>query len=221
LRNEGDVDLNVSLSADAPPFMLVTFKSSSKEVTDLPLEANASKRLSVEVKPLIDAPANTYPITLHADGGEAQASVDLAAEIVGQPKLKLTTPDARLSGQATAGKETSFTLIAVNNGSAPARNVKFSASQPNGWTVTLEPETIDAIEAGQQVEVTAKVKPADKTVAGDYMLTFRAQPEDASNDSVDFRVTVTTSTLWGVVGLALIAVALGVVALVVVRYGRR
>jgi uncharacterized membrane protein len=53
------------------------------------------------------------------------------------------------------------------------------------------------------------------------MLTFRAQPEDASNDSVDFRVTVTTSTLWGVVGLALIAVALGVVALVVVRYGRR
>ncbi len=221
LRNEGDVDLNVSLSADAPPFMLVTFKSSSKEVTDLPLEANASKRLSVEVKPLVDAPANTYPITLHADGGEAQASVDLAAEIVGQPKLKLTTPDARLSGKATAGKETTFTLIAANNGSAPARNVKFSASQPNGWTVALDPETIDIIEAGQQMEVTAKVKPADKTVAGDYMLTFRAQPEDASNDSIDFRVTVTTSTLWGVVGLALIAVALGVVALAVVRFGRR
>jgi len=221
LKNDGDVDLNVNLSADAPPFMQVTFKSSGKEVTDLPLEANAKKRLSVEAKPLVDAPADTYPITLHADGGEAQASVDIAAEIVGQSKLKLTTPDSRLSGKATAGKETTFTLIAANNGSAPARNVKLSASQPNGWTVTLDPETIDMVEPGQQMEVTARVKPADKTVAGDYMLTFRAQPEDASNDSVDFRVTVTTSTLWGVVGLALIAVALGVVALAVVRFGRR
>ena len=58
-------------------------------------------------------------------------------------------------------------------------------------------------------------------VAGDYMLTITARPQDGSSKSVDFRITVLTSTLWGVAGIGLIAVAVGVVALAVGRFGRR
>ncbi len=40
-------------------------------------------------------------------------------------------------------------------------------------------------------------------------------------ETAEFRITVRTSTLWGVAGIALIALAVGVVGLAVVRFGRR
>jgi uncharacterized membrane protein len=38
---------------------------------------------------------------------------------------------------------------------------------------------------------------------------------------MDFRVTVRTSTLWGVVGIGLIAISVGIVGWAVMRFGRR
>ncbi len=222
LKNEGDEDLVVNLLAEAPPFFLVTFKLSGQEVTSLPLGANESKRLSVEADVIPSLiPADTYPIVIHAQGGSAQTSAALAAEVVGESSLTLTTSDERLSGDAEIGSETILRLVIQNTGSAPARAVKMSASPPSGWTVQFAPEQIEEIGPAQQAEVTVKMKPADKAIAGDYMVTFRAQPEDGSNKSVEYRVTVRTSTLWGVAGIVLIAVAVGVVGLAVMRFGRR
>jgi uncharacterized membrane protein len=222
LDNEGDDDLVVDLSAQAPSFYSVLFKSAGQEVTSIPLEANATERLSVEVDPLFTGiPAGTYGITLLASGGEAQASLDLAAEVVGQSTLALTTPDGRLSGRLEAGEETPVTLVVQNSGSAPALGIKLSATPPREWTVTFEPETIESVEANSEVTVTARITPSEKALAGDYMLTVRAQPETGSSTSLEYRATVRTSTLWGVAGLALIAVAVGVVGLAVMRFGRR
>jgi len=53
------------------------------------------------------------------------------------------------------------------------------------------------------------------------MVTFRAQPEGGSHESAEYRVTVRTSTLWGLVGVGLIAVAVVVVGAAVTRFGRR
>lgn len=221
LKNEGDEDLSVNLLSDAPTGFLVTFKLTGQEVTSLPLEANQSKRLSIEARPYIDLPAGSYPITVRAQGSEAEATLSLTAEVTGQPELKITAPDGRLSGRAYAGQETPLKIIVQNTGTAPARAVEFSASEPSGWSVQFEPKQINEIAANTQVEVTAKIRPADKAVAGDYMVTLRASPKDSASASADFRITVLTSTLWGLVGLALIAVAVGVVAVAVLRFGRR
>jgi hypothetical protein len=48
------------------------------------------------------------------------------------------------------------------------------------------------------------VTPADKSLAGDFMVTFRAESPQ-SRDSIEYRVTVMTSTLWGIVGIAVVA----------------
>jgi len=221
LKNEGDEDLTVNLSADAPADFRVTFKLTGKEVTSLPLKANESKRLDIEAKPFQEISADAYPITVRAQGSDVQATVELTAMVTGQPKVSVTAPDGRLSGNAYAGRETPIKIVVRDTGSAPARNVKLSASQPSGWSVEFDPEEIAEILPNEQVEATAKIKPADKAVAGDYMVTIRARPEDASSESVEFRITVLTSTLWGVVGLGLIAVAVVVVGLAVVRFGRR
>ncbi|HEY65618.1 MAG TPA: ABC transporter substrate-binding protein [Caldilineae bacterium] len=223
LKNEGDEDMTVNLEAEAPEGFQVTFKSSygTQEVTSLPLKANESKRLTIEVRAPRGTPAGEYPIIVTARGSEAQTRVELTAQVTGRPSLSVTAPDARLSGEAYAGKESPLTIVVRNTGSAPARNVSMSATKPSGWSIEFDPKEIDEIPAGDQAEVTAKIRPAAKAVAGDYMVTIRASAEGGTSDSTDFRITVLTSTLWGVVGIALIAVAVGVVALAVLRFGRR
>ncbi|MCX8023869.1 MAG: NEW3 domain-containing protein [Thermanaerothrix sp.] len=221
LKNEGDDEITVNLSANAPRGFQVNFRYGGQDVTSLPLGAKESKSITVEAQPLVDVTAGSYPITIIAQGNDVQASLDLTAEVTGQPSLSITTPDGRLSGQVYTGRETSIKLVVQNTGSAPAQGVKLSASAPNGWTVTFDPEVVEEIAANEQTEVTLKVKPADNAIAGDYMLTLRATPTQGASKSVDFRITVLTSTLWGITGVILIAVAVGVVMLAVIRFGRR
>jgi uncharacterized membrane protein len=173
------------------------------------------------VAPFPDTPAGEYQFNVSAQGGEAQAQTTLVAEVTGQPSLTITAPDGRLSGQAYAGDKTPLKLVVQNTGSAPARNIELAASQPNGWQVDFEPKQIDEIGSGQQLEITANIQPAEQAVAGDYVVTMRATPKDSPAESAEFRVTVLTSTLWGVVGIGLIAVAVAVVGLAVARFGRR
>jgi uncharacterized membrane protein len=221
LRNEGDDDLNVDLLADLPSGFTVSFKSGGQEVTTLPLDANSTKSLSIEVSPLFKMAAASYPITVHAQAGSAAADIGLVAEVVGQSSLNLTTPDGRLSGEVQSGQETAVNLVLQNSGSAAAEAISLSATTPNGWTVTFVPKDIPELAPGSQVAVTAQVQPADKALAGDYVLSFKAQPKESTIQSVDYRATVRTSTLWGIGGLVLIAVAVGVVGLAVSRFGRR
>ena len=222
VKNEGDEDLTVSMSSNAPGDFQVTYSLSGQDVTSFPLPANQTKTISVQAKPVSGISAGNYPITVNAQGGDAQANLNLTAQVTGQSQLTVTSPDGNLSGQANAGKASAVNVVLRNTGTAPALGVQLSASAPSGWNVTFSPQTIAEIPPGQQVEVSANIQPTDKAVAGDYMVTVNAQPSDGSSQSTaDFRITVLTSTLWGIVGIALIAVALGVVALAVVRFGRR
>jgi len=108
-----------------------------------------------------------------------------------------------------------------NTGTAAARNIALSATAPSGWTTSFEPAELPEIAAGEQIEVTAHLRPSDKALSGDYNVTFRARPEEGASASVEYRVTLRTSTMWGLVGVALIAIAIGAVSLAVARFGRR
>lgn len=221
LKNASDEDLTVNLLTESPKGFLVNFKLSGQDVTGVPLSADETKTVNVEIKPFPDIPAGVYRFNVLAEGGDIEAATTLTAEVTGQPELSVTAPDGRLSGQAYAGDITPLKLVVRNTGSAPARDIELSASPPNGWQVEFEPKRIAEIDSGNQIEVTAHIKPAEQAVAGDYVVTFRATPYDGPAESVEFRVTVLTSTLWGVVGIGLIAVAVAVVGLAVVRFGRR
>jgi uncharacterized membrane protein len=221
LKNEGDESVQVNLIAEVQENFLATIKTAGQEVTNLPLDAQQSKTLSVEVKAIQNVAAGLYPVVLRAQSSDTSTALDLSAEITGQPELQITTSDGRLSGQAYAGRETPIKVIVRNNGSAVARAVVMSSTEPTGWALAFEPAEIAEIPVGEQVEVTVKARPAEKAIAGDYMLTLRAAPVEGTTGSAEFRVTVLTSTLWGVVGIILIAIAVGVVALAVMRFGRR
>lgn len=222
LRNESDQDLLVNLEADAPENFQVSFSTAfgGQEVNSLPLKAGESRELDVQVTPPRQVEAKVYAVTLRALAGEAKAELAVNLDITGQAELSLTTPEGRLSGRAYAGRENPIKLVVKNTGSAPAENLEFSASEPSGWEVKFEPDKLEKLAPGAESEVTAKIKPSPKAVAGDYMLTLRASAGSAQA-SADYRVTVQTSTLWGLIGVALIAVAVGAVGFAVSRFGRR
>ncbi|WP_018111377.1 NEW3 domain-containing protein [Thermus igniterrae] len=223
LRNESDRDLLVSLEYEAPKGFQVTFTPAfaSQQVTSLPIKAGESKDLDVEVSLPKDTKADTYGLTLRAVAGEARAELGLTLEVTGRPEVRFTTKEGRLSGQVTAGRENPVKLTLKNEGSAPAKNLSFSAMEPSGWEVKFEPEKLDTLEPGQEQEITARIKPSPKAVAGDYMVTLSLSGGDGLSESLDYRATVVRSSLWGLVGVGIMAVALLVLGFAVNRFGRR
>ena len=218
LRNDSDQDQLVQLDAEAPRGFQVNFTLLAQQVTSVPVKAGESRELEVEVSMPQNTPAGTYPITVRAVGRGANTTARLVAVVTGRPELRVTAPEGRLSGRAYAGATEPLKVVVKNEGSAPARNVSLSASPPSGWEVTFE--RIDEIPPRGQREVTARVRPSPRAIAGDYMVTITASGNDVSS-SADFRITVLTRTLWGIVGVVLIAAALVVVGQAVSRYGRR
>jgi uncharacterized membrane protein len=107
-----------------------------------------------------------------------------------------------------------------NSGTEPARNLSLNASPPSGWKVAFEPKSIDVLSAGEEREVTALITPADKAINGDYIVNVRLSG-DGISESATYRVTVLTSTLWGVTGIGVIAAAMLVLVGAVGRFGRR
>jgi uncharacterized membrane protein len=86
--------------------------------------------------------------------------------------------------------------------------------------VSFDPNSLPGLDAGGNQQVNVKITPSDKAIAGDYVVAINANGDGVSQ-SAEFRVTVNTSTWWGIVGLIVIAVAVIILVLAVLRYGRR
>jgi len=110
--------------------------------------------------------------------------------------------------------------VVTNTGTAPADNVQLSASAPEGWKITFDPKTIDRVAPNQHQEVQARISPPANAIAGDYVTTFSSASR-GENGTAHFRVTVATSTEWGIAGVGIIGAALLIMVGAVTRFGRR
>lgn len=222
IRNDGGEDAAVRIDAQAPEGFRpkVTEQYGSQEITSLPLKAGEQKTVSVKITPPSAAKQGRYPALVRATSGKAEAQTQLLMEVSGEPRLELTGKEERLSADAEAGHETPIEVVVANRGSAPAQDIKLNATPPSGWKVTFQPDSLASLAPNQTQTVRALVVPSSKAIAGDYMLTLRAET-GGNNKSSDFRVTVRTSTVWGVVGVLVIAAALVVLVAAMLRFGRR
>jgi uncharacterized membrane protein len=222
VANDSGRNLLVSLAADVPSNFQTTFTEGygSQELSSIPIEAGQTKDLKVKVQPPSTVAAGKYDLKVRAMAEGVSAEAPLGMEITGQPKLRLSAADGRLSGSAEVGDTAQYNLVVANDGTAPLEELELSSSPPTDWKIEFQPKSIPRLDAGQSREVQAMVTPSAKAIAGDYMTTFRANAKGESG-SVDFRVSVKTSTMWGIVGLAVIAVALLVLLGAVARFGRR
>jgi uncharacterized membrane protein len=222
IKNDSGKKLTISLAAQAPQNFDTTFTEQygSQELNAVPVDAGQTKDVKLKVTPPNTAAAGDYKVTARVSAEDASATTDLGLTITGQPRLDISSRDGLLSARASAGKETSVPIVITNTGTAPAEDVQLSGSAPSGWKVTFDPKTVDRIAPNDNKEVQALITPTEKAIAGDYMTTIRASARGESESST-FRVTVTTSTMWGIAGVGIIGVALLVMVGAVARFGRR
>ncbi|MDO4292472.1 MAG: NEW3 domain-containing protein [Eubacteriales bacterium] len=222
LSNNSSSVQNYTFSSSAPSGWSVGYSLSEdgSAVNSISLEPKQSQTVTVKVTPAADAKAGEYSVSCSAVSAAESLSVELSATITGSYELDLTTPTGRLSTEANAGKQKEITLTLVNSGNTELQNVALKSSAPDGWTVSFSQSTVDVIEAGSSVEVTAYVTPSEDSLSGDYALTVSASNSDTS-DSAEFRISVETETVWGVIGIALILCVAAGVFWVFRKYGRR
>jgi uncharacterized membrane protein len=165
-----------------------------------------------------------YPITVAASSGEIKGSIDLKAIVTAKYDLELKTSTGLLNTNATSGKDNYLTISVNNTGTADLEKIEFSSktSAPSGWSITFDPKEIDLLPAGGTHEVQVDIKPAQKSISGDYMVTVSAQPQ-AKNafGSFDLRVTVLTSPLWGWIGVIIVVLVVAGLIYMFMRLGRR
>jgi uncharacterized membrane protein len=222
IKNDSGRNLVASFAAAAPSNFETSFTEAygTQELSSIPIEARQSKDIKLKVRPPSAVDAGHFPVKVTVNAEDASAQTEVALDIAGQPQLQLSGRDGLLSGRAVAAEQSTIPVVVTNNGTAPAENIALAATAPTGWKVTFQPATIERLVPGKDAEVQALVTPSDKSLAGDYQLSMRATSRGETASS-QFRITVNTSTVWGMAGAGVIGVALLLMLGAVARFGRR
>jgi uncharacterized membrane protein len=221
IHNGKAEDLTFTATGEGPTGWTVdvTITGQAQAVSGV-VKAGGTSNVAVKVTPADNAEAGTYKNTVVATVGGEQFPIDLSVEVTGSYSLKVSTPTDLLSAHGPSGTVTTQVFRITNTGTAPVNNVVLSASAPNDWKVTFDPETTASIAPGAYADITASITPSGDAIAGDYSVTFTARGDEANNQA-DVRFTVEASVLGAIVGAALILAAIGGLWWVFRRYGRR
>lgn len=194
------------------------------EITAVKLKNATAENLRVVAIPLIELEPGEYPISVTlksaVEEDPLEGSTEFTAIITSTYNMDLKTKSGRLSTEVTSGQDNHYKLIITNNGSANIENITVTSEEPEGWNIIFDTEEIEVLEAGEEIEVDANIKPAEKSLAGDYMVKFKINSENAEDD-VELRITVETPTIWGIIGIALIVIVIIGIAVIFARLGRR
>jgi uncharacterized membrane protein len=223
LKNETNKPLTTALAAQTPPGWTLRFKPQfgDQQISSIQLKESASETLSVEIDTPVKADAKEQPITVTARSGAFEASATVKVSLKGTQDLKMGSLAGTLNTSLTAGKKSPVDFVVGNAGTAPIRNLSFVTKKPSDkWTVEFKPDKIDLIEPGQVQEIKMEVLAPDRTIAGDYLMTLTANSPEVTK-SVEFRVTVSTPTIWGWIGFAIVGLVVLGLAIVFFRLGRR
>ena len=220
--NNSASEQTYTFSTNAPSGWTVTYQPAgdTTQVASLTVGARSSQGVTINVTPPTGVTAGTYDIACSAVSANDTLSTDLSVVITGSYSLELSTPSGLLSADAKAGKDTTLTLTLTNNSNTDLQNINLTSSAPENWNVEFSESTIDLLEAGATKEITATVTASEDALSGDYVVSLTASNSEIS-DTADFRISVKTSTLWGVVGVVLIVVVVGGLVWVFRKYGRR
>lgn len=220
IRNNTPEEQSYNLVAQVPSGWSIAFKADSVRVAAVTVPARSSQNVTVEITPAAAAEASTYTIPIGASSAKEMLTSELSVVITGTYGMEVSTSNGLLSFDAYANKETTFTMTVTNTGNAPLNNISLRTSVPDGWNISYSQSTIDTLAAGASADIAVSVTPAENALSGDYAIIVEARNSD-TNDSVEFRATVKTETVWGITGIALIVVALVGLWFVFRKFGRR
>ena len=220
LRNRTAEEQSYAMTSNAPRGWTVSFRANGRQVTAVEVAPNATTTVSIEAKPPASVGTGTFKIPVRAFTASTSAELDFEAVITGSYAMELSTPTGLLSSSITAGNTKKIELEVRNTGSSELRGIEMSSSKPAEWEVVFDPVKVESLIAGSSTTVTALIKASSKAIPGDYVVKMTARTPEVSS-TVDFRMSVKTSMLWGWIGILIIAAVLGGVYYLFRKYGRR
>jgi uncharacterized membrane protein len=223
VNNKAESDRNFNISAQVPPKWEVSFKPAyeQKQISSFRIKGGQSQTIAVEVNPAKDATSGSYPVSVQISSGEKKAEAKLTVALSGIFKLDAGTPTGLLSLDAFTGKPSIVSVFVKNTGSAVNRNVSFSSFKPENWKVEFKPEKIEALEPNAMKQVEVTITPGAQALVGDYSMGVSVDGEKGSNKTVEFRVSVKTSSAWGWIGIIIIILVIAGMGGLFLWLGRR
>lgn len=222
VRNRIGTDTTFDLTAQSPQGWDVSFKPAfeDKLISSISVENNRSQSVKVQVDTPRQADIGAYPVVVRATSEDTEQQLLLRVDITGTFNVLLSTPNNRLNMDAAAGDSSPGQLRLINTGNAPLEGLKFSADPPTDWKVNFEFPGLVSMEPQAIVDVPFEIVPNTDAVPGDYVIVFQTSNAQVT-DSLEMRVTLTQSTVWGWVGIALVLVVIVALIGLFVKLGRR
>ena len=231
IDNDTGADSSFSLTAAALdqngqvlPGWDITFSPSfgqERVISSISVGDALNERVDVRVTPPRNTSPGDYliPVQVQDDAG-FEADALLLVTIRGRGEVFMSTDTGLLNVDATAGEEASTKLRLTNFGTAELLEIGLLADAPQGWEVNFEVDSVPALPVNNQIDITTTVLPAADAIPGDYLVTLRANHPD-TNASLELRVTVAQSTIWGWLGIVLVVLVIVILGALFVRLGRR
>jgi uncharacterized membrane protein len=222
VANLGVTDRLLFLSVQPPTDWTAVFKSGSTEVTTLYLYSGNTSALMLAITPPSTVVVGSYviPVQVKSENGAILDELNLTTTITGSYDISLTLSTYLTS--TNSGGTASFTATVTNSGYSTLTGVVVDITLPEtDWDSTVAPVQVGTLGPKESASYTVSVKTTDNTVSGDYMVTATGSSDQVSSDSSQVRVTVSTSTSWGIYGVGIAAVFIVALVLVFRKFKRR
>ena len=223
IRNKTGANASFNLSAEALPDWLIEFIPAfgeDKRITSVSMVNNGNERVKVRVTPPSGALVGDYPIIARVGNDQTESETTLLLTLTGRGVTTVTTANSRLNVDANAGDSAPVAFRIGNTGTAELRNIQLAARAPEGWRVQFQLNPIPLLPTNNIIDIQTAIMPPANTLPGDYLVTLEANNPD-SEASLDIRVTVGRSTIWGWVGIGIVVLVLVGLGGLFVRLGRR
>lgn len=188
---------------------------SAVQISPVDINTPSTESVTVNVTPNQGNPPDPgdYITVLKVSSGSLAQSIDLKSVVNATHVFTMSTASGNLNLQIT-GKQNHFSFLLTNTGAATIDNINLTSTGPKGWVVNFKPEEVKSLGAGQTQQVDAIISPPQgKTIAGDYIITFKAA-SGTTSQSLDVRARINEPAIWSWASIIIIAaVIIGLAAL--------
>jgi uncharacterized membrane protein len=220
--NKGDKDTLTLLEVlSIPANWKAAFNYEGIYVSQMLVGAGEVISLKLEVTPpsIVDVGSNNVVFAAKTENGVVLKQIDLGVNIVGSYKLGLEP--STLYTTVNTGSSTSFTVKVTNTGQSPVTTLSLNVVAPDGWSVSVAPVQVTSLASSDSYTFNIVTQIPESTVAGDYMITLKAQSDQVSSGETQLRVTASASTSWGLIGVAMVVIVIIALVMVFRKFSRR
>jgi len=222
IENMGYADDTYRLSASGlPENFYAKFKEaqqSTEGISEVFVKSGDSKEVYLEILIPPNAAIGTYNLTLFVDG-HYSVKRNLTLILKGEYKV-FFEPIRGYVVTSEAGKTAEFEAILRNVGGVTLTNLNFSVSAPSHWRVRVDPPSLPALQARDDIPVRVTVQIPPDALPSEYKLTLSIKSDQINQEEV-FRVIVKEKSNAGIIGGAIIVGALAGLFVIFRKFGRR